>query len=249
VVQLGSKGENAKSSHVSALRVRAFRCDCLGRILSPAHKATSQAAAINQFAKGLATPATSLDKTLLTAARPGAKRLRAPGKIEIGAHETRVARAASAIDAVCRLSSGAKGVNATHFRPHKLATGWQRHDRAFVDVATQLKEYFDGRRRVFELPLAPEGTPFQLRVWNALLEIPYGETISYGELAARIGDRSASRAVGLANGSNPLPIVIPCHRVIGSNGKLTGYGGGLPIKERLLALEGALPSRTLFHRF
>jgi methylated-DNA-[protein]-cysteine S-methyltransferase len=72
-------------------------------------------------------------------------------------------------------------------------------------------------------------------VWNALLEIPYGETISYGELAARIGDRSASRAVGLANGSNPLPIVIPCHRVIGSNGKLTGYGGGLPIKERLLA--------------
>jgi methylated-DNA-[protein]-cysteine S-methyltransferase len=150
---------------------------------------------------------------------------------------------------VCRLSSGAKGVNATHFRPHKLATGWQRHDRAFVDVATQLKEYFEGRRREFELPLAPEGTPFQLRVWNALLEIPYGETISYGELAARIGDRSASRAVGLANGSNPLPIVIPCHRVIGSNGKLTGYGGGLPIKERLLALEGALPARTLFHRF
>ena len=120
------------------------------------------------------------------------------------------------------------------FRP---AAGWERHDRAFDDVATQLKEYFDGRRRVFELPLAPEGTPFQLRVWNALIEIPYGETISYGELAARIGDRSASRAVGLANGSNPLPIVIPCHRVIGSNGKLTGYGGGLPIKQQLLTLE------------
>ena len=117
------------------------------------------------------------------------------------------------------------------------AAGWERHDRAFDDVATQLKEYFDGRRRVFELPLAPEGTPFQLRVWNALIEIPYGETISYGELAARIGDRSASRAVGLANGSNPLPIVIPCHRVIGSNGKLTGYGGGLPIKQQLLTLE------------
>jgi methylated-DNA-[protein]-cysteine S-methyltransferase len=111
-----------------------------------------------------------------------------------------------------------------------------------------LTEYFEGRRRVFELPLAPAGTPFQLRVWNALLDIPYGETISYGELAAQIGDRSASRAVGLANGSNPLPIVIPCHRVIGSNGKLTGYGGGLPIKERLLTLEGALPARTLFHR-
>jgi len=110
-----------------------------------------------------------------------------------------------------------------------------------------LAEYFQGRRKVFDLPLAPEGTPFQLRVWNALREIHYGKTISYGELAARIGQPSASRAVGLANGSNPLPIVIPCHRVIGSNGKLTGYGGGLPIKERLLALEGALPARTPFH--
>jgi methylated-DNA-[protein]-cysteine S-methyltransferase len=115
--------------------------------------------------------------------------------------------------------------------------GWERHDAAFGDVATQLTEYFDGRRRVFELTLAPDGTPFQLRVWNALLDIPYGETISYGELATRIGDRSAARAVGLANGSNPLPIVIPCHRVIGSNGKLTGYGGGLPIKQQLLTLE------------
>ena len=138
----------------------------------------------------------------------------------------------------------AKTEGGPHARP-----GWERHDAAFDDLATQLREYFEGRRRVFELPLAPEGTPFQVRVWNALLEIPYGETISYGELAARIGDRSASRAVGLANGSNPLPIVIPCHRVIGSNGKLTGYGGGLPIKERLLTLEGALPGRTLFHRF
>ena len=108
---------------------------------------------------------------------------------------------------------------------------------AFDDVTSQLTEYFAGTRTRFELPLAPEGTPFQQRVWKALLDIPYGETISYGELAARLGSRSASRAVGLANGSNPLPIVIPCHRVIGANGKLTGYGGGLPIKERLLALE------------
>jgi methylated-DNA-[protein]-cysteine S-methyltransferase len=83
----------------------------------------------------------------------------------------------------------------------------------------------------------PNGTPFQQRVWRALLDVPYGATISYGQLAARIGQPTASRAVGLANGSNPLPIVIPCHRVIGSNGKLTGYGGGLPIKERLIALE------------
>ena len=87
------------------------------------------------------------------------------------------------------------------------------------------------------MQLAPEGTPFQLEVWRRLCDIPYGETISYGELAGRIGNPKASRAVGLANGSNPIPIVIPCHRVIGSNGKLTGYGGGLPIKEKLLALE------------
>ena len=157
------------------------------------------------------------------------------------------------------LARDSAGLRMIHFNgpakagPHvrgrtRPAPGWERHDRAFEDVSTQLTEYFEGRRRAFELPLAPEGTPFQLRVWNALLDILYGETISYGELAARIGDRSASRAVGLANGSNPLPIVIPCHRVIGSNGKLTGYGGGLPIKERLLALEGALPARTLFHR-
>jgi len=136
-----------------------------------------------------------------------------------------------------------------YVRGPRARPGWERHDSAFDDLATQFREYFEGNRRTFELPLAPEGTPFQLRVWNALLDIPYGETISYGQLAERIGDRSASRAVGLANGSNPLPIVIPCHRVIGSNGTLTGYGGGLPIKERLLALEGALPAPTLFRRF
>jgi methylated-DNA-[protein]-cysteine S-methyltransferase len=114
---------------------------------------------------------------------------------------------------------------------------WNHDEGAFEDVVAQLTEYFEGRRRQFDLPLAPEGTPFQRRVWNALLDIPYGETISYGQLASRIGQKSASRAVGLANGSNPLPIVIPCHRVIGANGKLTGYGGGLAIKERLLAHE------------
>jgi methylated-DNA-[protein]-cysteine S-methyltransferase len=122
---------------------------------------------------------------------------------------------------------------------------WQRQDDGFDDIATQLTEYFEGSRRAFHLQLAPEGTPFQLRVWHALDDIPYGETISYGRLACRIGRHSASRAVGLANGSNPLPIVIPCHRVIGANGNLTGYGGGLPIKQWLLALEGGarwLPS-------
>jgi methylated-DNA-[protein]-cysteine S-methyltransferase len=114
---------------------------------------------------------------------------------------------------------------------------WHERADAFDDVVSQLIEYFAGRRQRFELPLAPEGTPFQQRVWRELQDIPYGVTISYGQLAARIGQPTASRAVGLANGSNPLAIVIPCHRVIGANGTLTGYGGGLPIKERLLALE------------
>ena len=91
----------------------------------------------------------------------------------------------------------------------------------------QLRAYFAGELRMFDLPLAPEGTPFQLRVWRQLQEIPYGETISYGQLARMIGNPNASRAVGLANGRNPIPIVIPCHRVIGSSGKLVGYGGGL----------------------
>jgi methylated-DNA-[protein]-cysteine S-methyltransferase len=105
-------------------------------------------------------------------------------------------------------------------------------------VAKQLAEYFSGKRTVFALDLAPRGTPFQLAVWNALLEIPYGDTISYAELARRIGKPSAVRAVGAANGANPIPIIIPCHRVIGSNGTLTGYGGGIERKQWLLALEG-----------
>jgi methylated-DNA-[protein]-cysteine S-methyltransferase len=130
-------------------------------------------------------------------------------------------------------------------QPRHPAPHWQQRDTDFDDVVGQLTEYFEGRRREFDLPLAPEGTPFQQCVWRALLDIPYGKTTSYGELASRIGQRSASRAVGLANGSNPLPIVIPCHRVIGASGKLTGYGGGLPIKEHLLALERG--ERRLLH--
>jgi methylated-DNA-[protein]-cysteine S-methyltransferase len=105
------------------------------------------------------------------------------------------------------------------------------------EAIRQLRAYFAGKLENFDLPLAPEGTPFQRAVWKLLCDIPYGETISYGELARRVGNPKASRAVGLANGSNPIAIVIPCHRVIGSNGKLTGYGGGLPLKEKLLALE------------
>jgi methylated-DNA-[protein]-cysteine S-methyltransferase len=103
----------------------------------------------------------------------------------------------------------------------------------------QLEEYFAGERTDFDLPLAAEGTPFQRRVWDALREIPYGETVSYGELARRIGQPTASRAVGLANGKNPISIVVPCHRVLGSTGKLIGYGGGLDRKQTLLELERA----------
>jgi methylated-DNA-[protein]-cysteine S-methyltransferase len=101
----------------------------------------------------------------------------------------------------------------------------------------QLEEYFAERRQVFELPLDPRGTDFQRRVWQRLLKIPYGTTTTYGALARELGDPDASRAVGLANGSNPLPIVIPCHRVIGANGTLTGFGGGLATKAALLDLE------------
>ncbi len=114
----------------------------------------------------------------------------------------------------------------------------------------QLSAYFDGKRRDFDLQLAPEGTDFQRRVWEELRRIPYGETISYGKLARRIGRPTASRAVGAANGKNPLAIVVPCHRVIGADGTLTGYGGGLAVKQALLALERRVPgadSRLPFH--
>ncbi len=115
--------------------------------------------------------------------------------------------------------------------------GWNENVEALSEVIRQLRAYFAGTLREFRLPLAPEGTPFQRCVWQELLNIPYGSTISYGELARRLGKPSASRAVGMANGANPISIVVPCHRVIGSNGKLTGYGGGLKNKAWLLALE------------
>jgi methylated-DNA-[protein]-cysteine S-methyltransferase len=113
----------------------------------------------------------------------------------------------------------------------------ERDDAAFVDVVGQLREYFAGQRRSFDVPLTLQGTPFQRQVWAALCEIPYGETTSYGELAARLGRPNAARAVGLANGRNPIGIIVPCHRVVGADGALTGYGGGLDRKEHLLAFE------------
>ena len=112
----------------------------------------------------------------------------------------------------------------------------------FTQVAAQLEEYFAGDRKEFTVPLAPSGTPFRLAVWTQLTKIPYGSTVSYGDIARALGKRLvASRAVGLANGANPISIIVPCHRVIGSDGSLTGYGGGLDRKELLLRLEGAGP--------
>jgi methylated-DNA-[protein]-cysteine S-methyltransferase len=117
-------------------------------------------------------------------------------------------------------------------------------DEPFATAARQLDAYFAGRLTDFDLPLAPAGTDFQRRVWDGLRAIPYGQTVSYGELARRVGNPAASRAVGLANGRNPIAIVVPCHRVIGTDGSLTGYGGGLDRKRFLLALERGTPSAS-----
>lgn len=137
-----------------------------------------------------------------------------------------------------------------HSPRHAMAqlARWSEGDNVVLQAArVQLGEYFNGQRTDFDLPLAPQGTPFQQEVWFALAAIPYGRTISYSQLAHRVGKPAAMRAVGAANGRNPLPIVLPCHRVIGADGSLTGFGGGLPTKQFLLELEGALPrGRDLF---
>src|SRR5271154_1380471 len=122
-------------------------------------------------------------------------------------------------------------------RAERPQSGWRQDRAPFAETIRQLRAYFDGELKNFDLPLSLEGTEFQLRVWKSLCAIPYGETISYGQLARLIGSPKAARAVGLANGSNPIPIIVPCHRVIGSNGSLVGYGGGLSNKKALLFLE------------
>lgn len=118
------------------------------------------------------------------------------------------------------------------------APSWTEAPSAFVEVRRQLDAYFGGELTVFDLPLVLEGTAFQRQVWQLLAAIPFGKTRSYGDLARDLGNPGSSRAVGLANGNNPIPIILPCHRVIGSNGALTGFGGGLPAKRFLLRLEG-----------
>ena len=130
--------------------------------------------------------------------------------------------------------------------PDAIPKGWPSdwnyapEDAVLKEAMRQLREYFAGEREVFDLPLRPSGTPFQLSVWRALEEIPYGHTRTYRDIARIIGRPTATRAVGAANGQNPLPIFVPCHRVIGSNGSLTGFGGGLDVKLALLRLEGVL---------
>ena len=136
------------------------------------------------------------------------------------------------------LSGGRDALKGLHFSTGKKARGadeaWERSEAPFLRVKKQLKEYFAGERKRFDLELEPEGTAFQLSVWAALLEIPYGETRSYLDIAEGIGNPKAVRAVGSANGNNPIALIIPCHRVIGSNGQLTGFGGGLDAKRYLL---------------
>ena len=140
------------------------------------------------------------------------------------------------------VSDGAQLVAIEFPGQHRREAATAGHDAVLAATARQLREYFAGERQHFDLPLAPSGTAFQRSVWAALAAIPYGEVRSYGEIARAIGRASAVRAVGAANGRNPLPIVVPCHRVIGSNGSLTGFAGGLRAKQTLLAREGALPA-------
>lgn len=148
------------------------------------------------------------------------------------------------------LAGSAAALQRVHFQagpePLRPPRAWRHAAAPFARVLAELGEYFAGTRRQFDLPLAPRGTAFQLAVWSALRTIPYGETVSYGELARRLGRAGLARAVGLANGANPLPIIVPCHRVIGADGALTGFGGGLGIKRALLSLEGAACVADLF---
>lgn len=142
------------------------------------------------------------------------------------------------------LASDGRALTAVHMGGAP-GPGWQRDPVPLREAADQLQAYFAGELREFDLPLAPAGTPFQREVWEALRRIPYGETIGYGELAAAVGRPHAARAVGAANGRNPIAVVVPCHRVIGASGALTGYGGGLGRKRLLLDLEAGQRSWTL----
>jgi methylated-DNA-[protein]-cysteine S-methyltransferase len=146
------------------------------------------------------------------------------------------------------LTSNGEALTGVHMEPHKndvaLTNGWRKDDALLAKARGQLRSYFGGEQIEFDLPLSAEGTEFQKRVWAELRRIPYGTTISYGELARRIGQPAAVRAVGRANGQNPIAIIIPCHRVIGADGSLTGFGGGIDRKRALLDLEAQILNRA-----
>jgi methylated-DNA-[protein]-cysteine S-methyltransferase len=147
------------------------------------------------------------------------------------------------------LAGGEERLAAVYFQsgphPTTVRAEWIASERPLQRVVRQLQEYFAGSRRQFDVPLEPTGTPFQRSVWHELTLIPYGASTSYGEIARRIGHPLASRAVGRANGANPWPVIVPCHRVIGANRSLTGFGGGLAIKRRLLLLEAEVGGQDL----
>lgn len=147
---------------------------------------------------------------------------------------------------VTRDEGGITGLDLPTARyPRRVQDDWDRDDAAFDDVRAQLGEYFAGTRQLFELPLNAQGNAFQHAVWQALSDIPYGQTTSYGKVAASIGHPDGARAVGVANGRNPIPIIVPCHRVIGADGALVGYGGGLETKRWLLDHEAHHAGLTL----
>lgn len=141
--------------------------------------------------------------------------------------------------AIASITFPIKKITAADEWPNERPDEWIEKPAQFKEVCRQLDLYFAGKLKAFDLPLTPAGTDFQQSVWSQLLKIPYGQTTSYGKIADRIGNKKASRAVGSANGRNPIPVIIPCHRVIGSDGSLTGFGGGLPTKSYLLNLENS----------
>ena len=145
-----------------------------------------------------------------------------------------------------RLTANDAGLTSLYFRDPEPGIESNPNHPVIAQTVEQLNEWFAGARTEFDLPLNMQGTEFQLRVWNTLLEIPFGKTWSYLDLALRMGDRNATRAVGSANGKNPISLIVPCHSVIGSNGKLTGYGGGIERKKWLLEFENALYQPELF---
>lgn len=184
---------------------------------------------------GMSTQAPVQDTLLTVDTAPGAD-LRAPL-----AGPTRYAVAGSPVGELLLTGDG-EALSGLFMLPDakyvpEIGADWIRDDAAFGAVRAQLEEYFAGERRVFDVPLAPRGTEFQRSVWRGLTTIPYGRTMSYGAMAAALGTPTASRAVGAANGRNPISIIVPCHRVVASNGALTGYAGGIDRKRRLLALE------------